>query len=321
MKHLKILIILLTIIACATISLIGCSKKQTKKEIPHEKRFGIYSLDLNAQNTELIYSSDEKISALHLNNANSEFAFYKKIDGTSDKHEEIFSLNFDGTNLVRLTNNKVQDAYPIWSPDDKEIAWLSFQKTLDIYKMQRDGSDQKLLYDSGGHDADISWQGNKIAFTRNSQIWLMNSDGTNARQITNPPKAGQKNNANLPFGDYDPRLSPDGTKIVFERLENDASKHGNYNIYTINPDGTNETRLTNNGYSQGLANWSPDGKKLAYLVSAINEEGKYDIYAMNADGSDNENITPDYFPANFLCHSPVFSKDNSIIYFVGEWWE
>ena len=42
---------------------------------------------------------------------------------------------------------------------------------------------------------------------------------------------------------------------------------------------------------------------------------------MNADGTDNHNITPDYFPAEFLCHTPVFSIDDSKIFFIGEWWE
>ena len=58
--------------------------------------------------------------------------------------------------------------------------------------MNSDGSGQKLLYDSGSHDADINWgSGGRIAFTRNSQIWTMKDDGSDARQVTNPPKAGQ----------------------------------------------------------------------------------------------------------------------------------
>ena len=128
-------------------------------------------------------------------------------------------------------------------------------------------------------------------------------------------------NANLPFGDYDPRLSPDGSKLVFERLLNDSSIHGNYDIFIVNSDGTGETRLTYTGYSQGLASWSHSGDKIVYIVAAIGTEGKYDMYIMNYDGTDSRNITPDYFPSNFLCHSPIFSPDDSEILFIGEWWE
>jgi Tol biopolymer transport system component len=128
-------------------------------------------------------------------------------------------------------------------------------------------------------------------------------------------------NANLPFGDYDPRFSLDGSKIAFERLDDDTSSHGNYNLYVIGATGTGETKLTDTGYSQGLAIWSHSGDKLVYIVAAIGSEGKYDIYMMDADGTDVRNITPDYFPSSFLCHSAMFSKDDSKVYFTGQWWK
>lgn len=116
-------------------------------------------------------------------------------------------------------------------------------------------------------------------------------------------------------------MSPGGTKIVFERMDDDSSPHGNYNIYVINVDGSGEIRLTDSGYSQGLVSWSHSGDRMVYLVGAIDSEGKYDIYMMNSDGTDNHNVTPGYFPVAFLCHSPIFSMDDSKIFFVGEWWE
>ena len=187
--------------------------------------------------------------------------------------------------------------------------------------MDVDGSNIEKLFDSGFHDADIHWETDKIVFTSNSSIWMMNEDGTEPIQITHPPKQGQWGNANLPFGDYDPRLSPDGQKIVFSRLENDSSSHGNYNFFIINIDGSGETRLTNTGYSQGLSSWSYLGNKIVFIVAAIDDLGKYDIYSMNSDGTNNRDITPDYFPNDFLCRSAVFSNDDSVIYFIGEWWE
>jgi hypothetical protein len=45
------------------------------------------------------------------------------------------------------------------------------------------------------------------------------------------------------------------------------------------------------------------------------------MYMMNADGSNSRDITPDYFPASFLTHLAVFSRDDTKIYFIGEWWE
>jgi TolB protein len=149
----------------------------------------------------------------------------------------------------------------------------------------------------------------------------MNEDGTEPMQLTHSPKQGQWGNANHPFGDYDPRLSPDGQKIIFSRLENDSSPHGNYNFFTVNIDGSGETRLTNTGYTQCIASWSNSGDEIVFIVSAIDDQGKYDIYMMNSDGSNYRDITPDYFPNDFLCYPAIFSNDDSSIYFIGQWWE
>jgi Tol biopolymer transport system component len=303
----------------------GCVEdKQTssRKIVPREEKWGVYELDLTTEAVTLIYTYPRKISSLCLNSTGDTLAFSQRIDGNDIADEEICILSVDGTDFKRLTYNAVMDTYPCWAPDGTKIAFLSWRdETMDIYTMNCDGTDQRKLYDSGGHDGDIHWLNDAIAFTRNSQIWVMNTDGTAPHQITNPPHAGEWGDAVLPFGDYDPRISPDGTKIIFERLVGDETRHGNYNIYTINMDGSRETALTTTGYTQGLANWSHSGEKIVYYVTAIGEKGIYDVYMMNIDGTENHNITPEYFPATFLCHSPIFSLEDSRIYFVGEWWE
>ena len=291
--------------------------------VPHEGKYGIYVLDLATENVKMLYSTDNEIytSALRLN-VGGNLVFAQKIDGVNDENTEIFTIDVNGQNLKRLTDNTYWDLYPTWSPDGTHVAFLSKRDSdFDIYIMNADGSDQHLFYDSGSHDADIDWAGDTIVFTSGSKIWSIKDDGTGLTQVTNPAEAGEWGQANLPIGDYDPRLRLDGLKIVFERLEDPSSTHGDYNIFTINVDGTQETRLTSTGYAQGLASWSHSGDKIVYGVAAINNEGKYDMYMMNADGSDNHDITPGYFAASFLCHSPIFSRDDSEIYFMGEWYE
>lgn len=298
------------------------TRLNTDKTVPHEEKWGIYALDPATEEVELIHASSNKISFLCLNNAGDKFVFSQKIEGDGDEYEEICTIGVDGRSFTRLTSNNFWDLYPSWSSDDSQIAFLSRQDTdLDIYVMDADGSNARTLYDSGSHDADIHWMGDRIVFTTYNKISSIKDDGTDLLQITDPPNAGQWGNANLPFGDYDPRLSPDGSKVVFERLWGDNTPYGNYDLYVVNSDGTGETRLTNNGYAQGLAAWSHSGDRIVYLVAAIGTEGKYDIYIMKSDGTENRDITPDYFPTSFLCHSPIFSLDDSKIFFVGEWWE
>lgn len=290
--------------------------------IPHVERWGIYSLDLSNNKIDLIYSNENEISTLRLNHNDDNFVFSLMINGTDYNLSEICLIQKDGTQFQQLTDNTYWDLYPTWSPDGTKIAFLSFrEETLDIYMMNKDGSDQHRFYDSGDHDADVHWIGDMIVFTSGSKIWKIDEDGKHPSVITIPPRGCEWGNANLPFGDYDPNIHPDGTKITFERLENDTSRHGNYNIFTISINGDDETRLTDNYYTQGFPTWSHTGDEILLIVTAIQDKGVYDLYLMNADGSDYRDITPTYVPKNFLCHQGIFSFDDSIIYFIGEWWE
>ena len=288
---------------------------------PHLDRWGIYSLNLNTQEVKLIYSTPDEITKVIFSPAAEKFVFAQKVGGDELKDDEIFTLGHDGQDLQRLTNNNFLDTYPAWSPDGTQIAYLAMiDSILSVYLMDADGGQPVLLYNSGFHDADIDWVGKQIAFTRNSQIWLMNSDGTDARQVTDPSRAGEWGNANLPFGDYDPRISSDGSRIVFERMVDDSSPHGNYEIFIVDIDGTNLIQITDTGYTQGLANWSRSGDELVFVITSIDDVGQYDIYMMNSDGTENRNITPESFPPEFLVHWTTFSADDALIYFIGEWW-
>ncbi len=261
-KNVKSFIKIFTAIFVMVIMLMGCINNGN---VPHVKKWGIYSLDLYTQKVDLIYSSDNKITTLRLNNNGDKFVFSMNFNGSEYNTTEICLLNLDGSNLLRLTNNEYWDVYPTWSPDNAKIAFLSYREDdLDIYMMNSDGSNQFKFYDSGSHDADIHWIHNIIVFTSESKIWKINENGTNPSIITHPPNAGEWGNANLPFGDYDPNIHPDANKIIFERLENDSSSHGNYNIFSINLDGTEEARLTDNFYTQGFPTWSNSGEKILF---------------------------------------------------------
>jgi Tol biopolymer transport system component len=300
----------------------GCRKNN--KVVPHEGRFGIYELRLASEEVRLVYSTDREIqtSSLRLDATGGKLLFAQKVDGDSNEHLEICTVGTDGSGFQRLTNNPFWDVYPAWSPDNTRIAFLSWRGTdFDIYVMNADGTGDTLLYDSGSHDGDVDWGTGSIVFTSGYRIWKMNDDGTAAAPVTNPANAGQWGNANLPIGDYDPKLSPDGTRIVFERLEDPSTTHGRYNFFVVDTGGAGETRLTSSGHAQGLASWSHSGFKLVYVVAAVEEQGAYDIYTMNADGTDNRNVTPSYFPTGFLCHAPTFARGDSAVYFIGQWWQ
>ena len=68
-----------------------------------------------------------------------------------------------------------------------------------------------------------------------------------------------------------------------------SDRDGNQEIYMMNPDGTNQTRLTNNSIVDDHAMWSPDGKKLAFVSQR--EAGGFAIFQMNMDGTNRVEIT------------------------------
>jgi len=288
--------------------------------VPYSEEYGIYKLDIETGETQLIYSSPLEITNIDLSPDGTKFALCMH-HGDGYEYSEIYTMNIDGTELTRLTDNDGWDLYPNWSPDGSEFVFLSWRdSSLDIYKMDADGGNQMLLYDSGVHDADLDWVGDHIVFTRDSQIWMMNSDGTDAHQLTDPPNAGVWGDSVLPFGDYDPRISPDGLLVVFERLVDDMTEHGNYELYIIGVDGEGEHNITVTGWTQGIAQWSSTGEELIYLVSAMGEEGRYDVFRINVDGTGMTDLTSEHYPPGFLAHHPIYAGDDSTIYFVGQWW-
>jgi Tol biopolymer transport system component len=320
----------------AIILVSGCGNKPPVKTVPHVGKWGIYALDLATQNVTLIYSTNNDLfeSALGLNSQGTKFVFAENFGATPFAPNylgaEICTVGIDGENFQRLTDNSGMDLYATWSPDGNEIAFLSqrdLDTTLDIYKMDFNGNNQSKLYDSGANDGDIHWVGNKIVYTSGFKIWHLDvtdpDHPINPTLVTDPPHAGELGVANLPYGDYDPRFNSDGSKIVFERIEDVSTPNGSYNIYAVNSEGTGETQLTHNtGYAQGMASWSHSGDRVVYVVAAIDGQGKYDIYTVNSDGTNDHNITPSYFPADFLVRqTAIFSADDSKIYFIGMWWE
>jgi TolB protein len=67
-----------------------------------------------------------------------------------------------------------------------------------------------------------------------------------------------------------------------------SDRDGDYEIYLMNADGSNQTRLTNNPASDGWPCFSPDGTKIAFESL---RDGDPEIYVMNADGSNQTRIT------------------------------
>jgi TolB protein len=157
----------------------------------------------------------------------------------------LYRIDADGAGLTALThfseNTDILDITAEYSPDGEEIAFAGFNRggvISAIYLMNADGSDIRRITppELEAWLPDWSPGGRKIAFsTRSSyppntitqQTWVVNTDGTELKQVTFPGA----------FHDVFPSLSPDGTSIAFERDTPDFSTGG---IYVMNLDGSSQ---------------------------------------------------------------------------------
>jgi Tol biopolymer transport system component len=263
----------------------------------------------------------------------------------------IYLINSDGTGNKKLTDGN----YEVWSPSGTRIAF----KNKNTYVINVDGTgmvevpgvyqldkvawspnEQQLVYRSYAEAS----SGNETS--AGSDLYVINLDGTNKINLTNVPyRQGHG------FGSFDPKWSPDGSKILFQQSPSGSSPA---DLYVVNSDGTGKVALTDttDSYWNSEQEWSPDGSKIAYRggqldpIILINPDGtgkttltdgtnggpkwspdgtqiaysistggySQDIYIINVDGTGKLNLTNNNGSAN--SYRPTWSPEGSRLSFL-----
>jgi Tol biopolymer transport system component len=151
-------------------------------------------------------------------------------------------MNPDGTGKKQLTERLGYDGGAFYNSDGSKIVWRAYYP-----ESEKEISNYKTLL--------VANAIRPMAL----QIWTMNSDGTNKKQITDNGAAN--------FG---PFFHPNGKKIIFSSNVHDE-KGRDFDLYTINVDGTGLERITYFDGFDGFPMFSKDGK---YLVFASNRNQK-----------------------------------------------
>ena len=205
---------------------------------------------------------------------------------------DLFLFIFDGARLIRLTNFIGNVVSPSFSPDGERILFANRagEGPTSLWTVDNTGENPDLLYAGPNTIVGADWSpdGETIAFAMagdnptSYEIFLMQVDGTNVRQLT-------RGLAGI-GGSLD--WSPDGRFLLIY-----AGPEGDKDIFRIDVAGQTAAQLTDGG-NNASASYSPDGQWIAF--NSLRNNDQADIFIMRPDGTDVRQVTsnpePDWQP-------------------------
>jgi len=244
----------------------------------------------------------------------------------SNLNFDIYLMNPDGSNIIRLTDNAKPGhvpghMHPDWSPDGSRITYTTDPERhgqFSIWIMNSDGREQSQLTDKSRNFLSPKWSpdGTKIIFAERDHdgLFIMNLDNARRRRITftkdshiawlpdgsgfacysaNSPQGGglyimnlDRSIRGLLIGNAEDAIS--AWSPDGSKLVVNLERDSQWATYVMDADGANMIPLNNRVAEHTTLSWSPDGSKVAYVSD---EDGNFEIYVMNANGGHQRRLT------------------------------
>ena len=229
--------------------------------------------------------------------ATTQIVFVNDMDG----FKEIYKIDYDGYNLVRLTNDKNINIYPRVSPNGKKIVYTTYKYgNPDLYIMNIDGTDKYPLSVSQGLNITANWSfdGEKLVVTmtkakHSPNLYILDINTKVLKRLTF--------SKNIDVSGF---FSPNNREIVFV-----SNRSGFPQMYIASIDGSNIRRLPTDGYSSSPM-WSPKGDRIVFSMQE--EKQIFDIYIYDIAKNEYYRLTQ----GSRSNENPYFSPDGRFIVFV-----
>jgi Tol biopolymer transport system component len=188
----------------------------------------------------------------------------------------IVVANSDGAAPLRLTD-KLEDVLPSFSPDKTKLVFSTYRqgdRLSRLYYVWTDEQNRRAWeWGAGGlFGEDPDWMADgQIVFHTNGerdQIWIMNGDATNQRPFFSTGSIAAL------------AAAPDSATVAYM-----SDEGGSWDIYSVDTQGANLRRLTDDPGQDGLPAWSPDGQSIAFVSD---RSGQWALWVMDADGSNEQ---------------------------------
>ena len=225
----------------------------------------------------------------------SKILFLSTRDNPDNIHE-LYVMNADGSAQQRLL--EWPESYEwgaTWSPDGEKIAFTTTRDfNYELYVMNADGSGEPInITQNEGLDTYPHWSpdGQWLVFVSdrggNWDIWKMDVQAClaalEAEEASGEACEAIQLTADNPDDDFYPRWSPDGSQIAFE-----SRREANRDIYIMDADGGNVTRVTTELVHDSNPMWALDGTA---LIFSSERDFDWDLFIINVDGTDERRLT------------------------------